>query len=34
MLDPSLDHNTSTSLLTKGVNDILEGVERNKEYDP
>ncbi len=34
MLDPSLDHSKSTSLLTKGVNNILEEVERDKEYDP
>jgi hypothetical protein len=33
MLDPSFDHDKSTSLLTKGVNDITKGVERNKEYD-
>jgi hypothetical protein len=28
-----LDHNKSTSLLTKGVDDIIDGVERDKEYD-
>jgi hypothetical protein len=29
----SLHHNKSTSLLTKGVDDIIEGVERDKKYD-
>ncbi len=28
-----MDHNKSTSLLTKGVDDIIDGVERDKEYD-
>jgi hypothetical protein len=30
---PSLDHNKSTSLLTKGVDDTTKSVERDKEYD-
>ncbi len=33
MLDPSLDHNKSTSLLMEGVNNISKGVERDKEYN-
>jgi hypothetical protein len=33
MSNPSLDYNKSASLLTKGVDDIIEGVERDKEYD-
>jgi hypothetical protein len=28
-----LDHNKSTSLLTKDVDDIIKGVGKNKEYD-
>jgi hypothetical protein len=30
MSDPSLDHNKSTSLLTKGVDDTTKSVERDK----
>jgi hypothetical protein len=33
MLNLSLEHNKSTSLLTKGVDDITKSVERDKEYD-
>ncbi len=28
-----MHHNKSTSLLIEGVDDIIKGVERNKEYD-
>ncbi len=28
-----MDHNKSTSLLTKDVDDIIKGVGKNKEYD-
>jgi hypothetical protein len=29
-----LDHNKSTSLLTKGVDNRTKGVEKDKEYNP
>jgi len=32
--DTSLNHNKSTSLLTKGVDNKTKGVEKDKDYDP